>query len=414
MKQLILALYVLHFIFLAYLNNVYLAGLPLRSFLILLTGALVIAVNVETFYRLRLVNTIYGILALLGLLVSLAGGVGIGDIVSGELKLFQSYLMILVSYYLFETFTFRNMAILLLALMLPSAIVGFMQGLDFQPAWQIHERLTQLQNKEISDEIQAQLDAVLTVRPPGLALYAIPQTYMLLAGMLLNAYLILMHKDDDWVQVAAFITGALLLLGIIASETRSAMGAGILLLLVVYIRAFPAKTLLILLLAGVGGAMFWLGGDNGNLDSRLLSLDDQSAVGRMTLLKYGTELFLQHPFGYGFGFDTVEYAVDYFINERNLFDYEVYEKAQYIVPVHNSILNLVHIYGFAGLLLLGYYLYRLGDGLWYRWAFLGVTLLNSVFHNAGILSGDLYIDIVIAAFLLETWLREQSREGQMA
>ena len=35
MRTVILGLFALHFVFLAYLNNVYVAGLPVRSFLIL-------------------------------------------------------------------------------------------------------------------------------------------------------------------------------------------------------------------------------------------------------------------------------------------------------------------------------------------------------------------------------------------
>jgi len=138
-----------------------------------------------------------------------------------------------------------------------------------------------------------------------------------------------------------------------------------------------------------------------DVDSRLVNLDDASAAGRSTLYKYGIELFLQKPFGYGFDFNTVEYAVEYFVNERNIFNYELLEKAQYIVPVHNSILNLMHTYGFAGLLLLGYYLYRLVKGSWYRMVFIVATLVNSLFHNAGILSNDLFMDIVIAVMLYE-------------
>jgi O-antigen ligase len=170
----------------------------------------------------------------------------------------------------------------------------------------------------------------------------------------------------------------------------------------IYLFLFPARVLpaagLLVLLGGIAAVLL---ADKAGLDSRLVSLDDASAAGRSTLYKYGTELFLQQPFGYGFNFDTVEYAVEYFINERNLFHYEPSEKAQYIVPVHNSILNLTHTFGFAGLLLLVYYVYRVVGRCWYRAVFILGAFVNSVFHNAGILSNDLFMDIVLAVMVYE-------------
>jgi hypothetical protein len=47
------------------------------------------------------------------------------------------------------------------------------------------------------------------------------------------------------------------------------------------------------------------------------------------------------------------------------------------------------------------------DGLWYRIVFLLGAFLNSIFHNSGILMNDLFIDIVIAVFLYESYLKQQ-------
>ncbi|MGB5597460.1 MAG: hypothetical protein WBM66_01995, partial [Thiothrix litoralis] len=72
MRTVILGVFALHFIFLAYLNNVYVAGLPVRSFLILLAGGLVVMRDYTTLFRIGLASKVYLLLAMLGLVVSLA------------------------------------------------------------------------------------------------------------------------------------------------------------------------------------------------------------------------------------------------------------------------------------------------------------------------------------------------------
>ncbi|MBJ6611655.1 MAG: O-antigen ligase family protein [Candidatus Thiothrix moscowensis] len=402
MRILILGLFALHFIFLAYLNNVYLAGLPMRSFLILLLGGLIFLQDHTILARLHPVNLVYALLAIVGLVVSILHDVTLVNIFNGELKLLQSYLLVLAAYFILEQYGIRTLILVIVGIALPSAIIGILQALDVAAAWQWHTNLQAIQNKELSDESRIQIAEVL-LRAPGLALYAIPQTYMLLSAMILTLYAVLRRPQDQPTQLLG--AGILLILaaGIFASETRSAMGAALVMPAIIYLRQYPTKVIpagILLLLAGMIVMLF--SGDNGaDVDSRLVSLDDASAVGRSTLYKYGTELFLQQPFGYGFNFDTVEYATEYFVNDRNLFAYEPYEKAQYIVPVHNSILNLVHTFGFIGLILLGYYVFRLVNGNWYRATFMLGSFMNSLFHNAGILSNDLFMDIVLAVMVYE-------------
>ncbi|MGB1255387.1 MAG: hypothetical protein ACPG51_05955, partial [Thiolinea sp.] len=96
---------------------------------------------------------------------------------------------------------------------------------------------------------------------------------------------------------------------------------------------------------------------------------------------------------------------------QNIFSYGPHEKAHYIVPVHNSLLNLMHAFGTFGLLIFCYYIYRLLDGYWYRYVFILGALMNSAFHNAGILSGDLFIDMVIGAFLYESLLKRRLKSS---
>ena len=129
MRNVILGLFALHFIFLAYLNNVYVAGLPVRSFLILLAGSLVLLLDYNITTRIRPVNLVYSLLALIGLLVSIGNDVSLPNIINGELRLLQSYLMILVSVYILEQYGLKTLILTIVGLALPSAIIGVMQGL---------------------------------------------------------------------------------------------------------------------------------------------------------------------------------------------------------------------------------------------------------------------------------------------
>lgn len=410
MSKIIFTLFVLHLVFLAYLNNFYLAGIPFRSVLIVVAGILVTLHQKEIFTEIKLANKVYLLLMGYGLLISLINQVELSKIINGELKLLQSYLVILCGYYLVRNFGFKSLAYTFLLVVTPSALVGIMQALDVNSAWVLHDALSTLQNKKISADIQGQIEEAL-LRAPGLALYAIPQTYMLLAAVVFSCYLVLSSELEGRYQFLLLMVNVVILFGIVASETRSAMGAALFMLTVIYVYKFRSASLIVIsviLLAGILSYLFNINGTE--IDYRIASLDDQSAKGRVTLYKYGIELFLQRWWGYGFNFDTVEYAPHYFINSLNLFSYGPDEKAQYIVPVHNSILNTMHTYGVFGVVVLGYYLFRLLDGFWYRFIFITGTLMNSSFHNAGILAGDLFIDMVIAALLYESMLKAQRAE----
>ncbi|MEZ5537547.1 MAG: O-antigen ligase family protein [Thiolinea sp.] len=409
MQKVVFILFVFHVVFLAYFNNFYVAGLPFRSVLILLCGVLVAFHQKEVFTEIQLVNKLYLILMVYGLLASLLNLAEPGKIINGELKLLQSYLVVLCGYYLVRNFGYKPLAYMFLLVVVPSAIVGILQGLEVNKAWVLHDWVSALQNKEISDDIQSQIDEAL-LRPPGLALYAIPQTYMLLSAVVFSSYLVLSSEAGARAQTLLLLVNAIILMGIVASETRSAMGAALFILGAVYFYKFRTASILLLTTLLIAGVAFYLLQNDAGLDSRIASLDDASAQGRKTLYKYGLELFLRQWWGYGFNFDTVEYAPHYFINAMNIFSYGPDEKAQFIVPVHNSLLNIMHTFGILGVIVFVYYLYRLVDGFWYRLVFIAGMLMNSSFHNAGILAGDLFVDMVIAALLYESMLKARRQE----
>ena len=241
MPKFIYSLFIVHLLFLAYLNNVYFAGVPVRSLLILGTGLLVLVQQKAILSEVSLLNRVYLMLMVLGLLISLLNQVSLGSMINGELKLLQSYLVVLVSYYIVSNLGFKYLGGAFLLIVLPSALVGILQALEVNKAWLLHEMLMGLQNKEISDEIQSQIQEALS-RPPGLALYAIPQTYMLLSAIIFSSYFVLSQQTETRHQILLLLVNIALLGGIFASETRSAMGAAVFTLFIVYAYRFRGMT----------------------------------------------------------------------------------------------------------------------------------------------------------------------------
>jgi len=407
LNKIIFAMYLLHFTLYSYLNVLYVAGFPLRSLVIVLTGIMVVVSNYKLMGSLGIVNIIYAILATLGLIISLINDRTLSIVIDGELKLVQSYLVILVSYYILVEFGFKVLGISIIILTLPTAIVGILQGLNIDIAWEIHDMLNHFMGVTMDAEfLEAQKG-----RAPGLANFAIPQSSLLLSIIFLTCYFILAVKGNPKLQYLLFILNLIFVLAILASQTRSALGAAFITIIIVYLKSLKFEKIipfgLFFLLAFIFFTLV-IGDTTDTVDSRLASLGDQSAMDKLTLSKYSIDLFLHQPYGYGFNFDTVKYATPFFLNNNTLFDYDVLEKAQYLVPVHNAMAHIAITYGFIGLILLFIYIYQLSKFRWYHILFVSSVLLNSSFHNVGILNGDLNIDMIFAIFLYEKDLIKQA------
>lgn len=406
LNKIILAMYLLHFILYSYLNVLYVAGFPLRSLVIVLTGMLVVASKYRIVKSLGIVNYIYVAFAVLGLIISVANDQSLSLIIDGELKLFQSYLVILVSYYILEEFGFKLLGIVVIIIVLPTALVGILQGLNIEPAWTLHDAIGRFMDVKMDEAFQLAQKG----RAPGLANFAIPQTSLLLSVIFITCYFVLAVKNNNKLQYLLLVLNLIFLLAILASQTRSALGAALITISIIYFKTLNFKQLIPMIATFIIVAITFSvlsGSTTENVDSRIAGFGDQSARDKLTLSKYSIELFIKEPFGYGFNFDTVKYATTFFTNEKNIFDYGILEKAQYLVPVHNAMAHILITYGFIGLILLFIYIYQMVKFRWYHILFVSSVLLNSSFHNMGILNGDLNIDMIFAIFLYEKNLREK-------
>ena len=399
MKHLILAIFVLHMIILTFLNNAYIAGLPLRSFIIVLCGILVIFESSTYVTELKLLNWVYFIMGGTGVIISVYNSVLLGEIFSGTIRLLQSWLIIISAYYLTVQFSYKALLYTVLLVAIPSSLVGIMQYLDIDAAWNLRVILGSFQNTESIQTLNASF-VENRIRPPGLTLFAITQGYLLITAIALLLLAYNQNVDKGRGVFFVFITLIILYAGILSSETRSAIGAVTLMMLITFLKNKPTATVIIAVMLSIFAVTAYQytasEKDNG---SRVTSFDDQSAQGRLTLYKYGLELAGKKPLGYGYGFDSVETARKYFINEQNWFDYGYKEKGPLLVAIHNAVLNVTHTFGVIGLLVFLIYIFNLARLNWFFLLVLSSYLLNSFFHNSGILNGDLYIDIFIAIML---------------
>lgn len=399
MKYLILLLFVVHLWLLVILNNFYVLGVPFRSLVILLVGGLVFIEGVSYYKDLFFLNVSYFLLVFLGLIISIVNDVSLSVLLSNYLRIIQSYLIIVSGYYLLINFNYKYLAYVFLMIAIPSSVLGVLQFLGVDFAWSIREWLGSLQNKPGSLDI-GEFFIENKLRPPGLSLFAIQQAYLLFAAMAFALFLYVRAYEKDEKVGLILVSIATIFLGCLASGTRSAIAAALVLVVITMMKVEFKKSIFgfVLLVALVGGYQL-ISGNSEKHDARVFSLEDESAKGRSTLYKYGLELVITNPFGYGYGFSSKEYATEYFSNERNIFNYDSAEKAQYLVEIHNSVLNIVHVYGLVGFIIFLFFLGKLMAVRWYFFVVIVAYFINAIFHNSGVMSGDLYFDVFISLIL---------------
>lgn len=399
MKYLISFLFLVHLWLLVVLNNFYVLGVPFRSLIILLIGGLVLLEGISYYKNLFLINISYSLLIIIGFLASVMNDVPVSEIFSNYLRILQSYLVIVSGYYLLVKFDYKHLSYIFLVIAIPSAVVGVLQFLGVDFAWSIRELLGSVQNKSESQAIE-EVFIENRLRPPGLSLFAIQQAYLLFSALALALFLYVRAYEKEEKVGLILLSIAILFLGCLASGTRSVIAAAIVLIVLVLLKVEFKKAILggVLLLMLVGA--YQLIQDNPvSSDVRVLNLEDASAQGRATLYKYGLELAITNPLGFGYGFSTKEYAAEYFSNERNIFEYAAAEKAQYLVEIHNAVLNVFHVYGIIGFGVFLVFLWKLLVVRWFFSVAIFAYFINAFFHNSGIMYGDLYFDVFISLIL---------------
>jgi hypothetical protein len=138
--------------------------------------------------------------------------------------------------------------------------------------------------------------------------------------------------------------------------------------------------------------------------SRVVSLEDKSAMGRIALYYYGTLLFVNNPIGYGLAFDPTQHWQQYWDQISYLPNAATVQN----FPLHNYVLSMLNFYG-VGVFLLSPMLYMLYRD--YRWTVIYFVpyMMHIMFHNSGPFWSDPLVWIILA---VAAGMRIQMRDAR--
>ena len=365
--------------------------IPVRTMALFVFVGLLFLVHHRQFVnftsRYAQIFLVFAVMAFLGGFLAVLQGEQLYSLLEHLLRHIIQPLLILSSVYLaVQIFglTFVVNAILVFVAM--SAAVAILQFLGIELAWDIRRFFGNIQGDP------ADIKEILRTRgrPLGLLLTPIMFSYHLVSGYvvanLLYRHGLMQPRLYALVTIVALFASAAngtrsLVLGILIHECLQFVLRG----------RLSSYAWLTALAVGAVGGFYYLEA----IDSRLVSVEDASAVSRVVLLKFGLQLFLNNPFGYGWGLNPGDHAWLFWELLSDL------PKATAIfrLGIHNAFINFLLKYGIFGLSV-----FALLAALNLRKTFaLLVTFLayfiNALFHNAGVFVGDIYFWFAFAIFL---------------
>jgi hypothetical protein len=358
------------------------------------------AAVVTAFRRYRLVEFLALGLATLGLFVSLVNGKSfeliVRTIVESHL---QAVLTVIIAAVLAEIAGARACLKIIVAAIAISAFVAVLQFFGSEAAWGWRAALNAFPSGDPGG-----LEPLLAKRPSGLSYSAIN-----LGGQLCLALgAVLAVRDIDRrrtspklaVDPAMFFALALFVVANILSGNRSPILGGMIFFALYMVRrvSFWVAGLCVVGSAILDLAWPLLYDAVAGAQPRVISAEDPSALGRLTLLQYGVQLFLANPLGYGFGFDPRVFWMDHW---RDMYEMTQAEVIQVSV-LHNYLLSMLNVYGIGLLLLLplcAAILYRTR----YCFLFFVPYVVHILFHNSAPFMGDTIVWIVIAVVAAAYW-----------
>lgn len=367
-------------------------GLPLRS-VILLLGLMMLPIWFfsEFLHGMRQsrgpIAAMTG-LALLGSAISLLNGQSI-DLVAEYFSRFvlQPILITVFLVCIIPIIGQRFFGLVFVLLVCLSVFVALGQYAKVGIAWDLRAALSSFQDEQFAAS-KARI-FVVQDRPLGLSLttihlsYQISLAYIVLRVLLLNRQI----KRSTY-----FALALVLLTGAFASGNRSCL-LGILVGEIIYAIATRDRTIFLALPAVVAGLAFAAVSDG---ESRTLSAADGSALGRIPLFILGLRLILDNPLGYGWGFDSRDYAYAYW---NIIGTYDNAQNAE-LYGLHNYFLNFVVMYGLSIIPLAACWI-ALRPHRAMTWAILFLPYtINAALHNDGPLAGDNFFWFAFAICLI--------------
>jgi O-antigen ligase len=376
------------------------ASIPVRA--VLLAGSLVLLV---LFYpdaaaRALTMHTPIFVLAAamagLGIFVSLANGAGLERIFRSVLEVHvQISFSLIFATIVAEVAGARASALVIVACVGLSALVAILQFANYDFAWQLRGTIGTFQGQAMHLD-----SSFVNRRPMGLSYSPIQMaTQICLAFAVYVAVaereIVIRSVPSDRINPSIVAATFLLIAFSIAIATRSPI-LGVCIFLAIYSALRKSGWLVVLLL--IGGALAYLASEQllelfQSRQARLLRVDDDSAMGRLALWKFGILLFRDNPLGYGFGFiPASQYWMPYWHEIYTLQGSDDIKTKE----LHNYVLIMLNTYG-VGLVLM---LPLVASMLWRARSYLIYFipyLAHIMFHNSGPFWNDTLIWFVIGA-----------------
>lgn len=310
----------------------------------------------------------------------------------------QPALIFLTVYLSIEIFGLMFVVRAILLFTVISAVLAVLQYVGIDLAWDVRRVLGKIQGDP--PDIQHILRS--GGRPMGLGFTPIQYSYHLVAGYVV-ANLLYRYGLMNWRLYAVFAVIALL--GSAANGTRSLV-LGILVneSLQLAIRGQLKSYALLAVGAAFAVAGFFYLEAAG---SRVASVGDSSAVSRAVLLEFGLRLFLDNPFGLGWGMKPGDYAWLFWEKLSHLPKAD----AVFRLGIHNAFVNFLLQYGVFGLSIVAILAaLHLRKAIAITVTFLAY-FINAMFHNAGVFVGDLYFWFAFAIFI---YMYDSHQSGEPA
>lgn len=375
-----------------------LAGAPVRGLLSVAVLAVVALFYSEeaqlALKRHALLLTLAGLLALEGIVVSLANGAQLLGVLEAVTEVhLQAAVTLMVAAILAQICGTRACVTIIVAVVAITAFVAMLQMFGFNAAWSLRSMLGRLQQ-----EPAEALGFFDRQRPMGISYSPIQLATQLCLA--LGAYTALRDLERrrthgssgaDPAVIAAVI---IFVIGCFASATRAPILGGAL-FLAVYLTLRRGSWVPLLLFIG-GGLLYlsWplLMGVVQSDAPRVARFDDNSTAARLVFTYYGSRLFLDNPLGYGLLFDPAQMWMPYW---ADLYMMPAAQGAQEH-DLHDYVLSMLNIYG-IGIILFVPLVVKLLRAAGTSLLFFIPYAVQIMFHNAGPFYNDTIVWFVIGA-----------------
>lgn len=333
-------------------------------------------------------------LAALGTFVSLVNGTGVSDIFRAILEVHvQAIVTLSLATIAAQVAGPRASVAAIVAVVGASVLVAALQFAGLDAAWHLRSALGKIQGENM-----ALNSSFLNHRPMGLSFSPIHLSTQICLAF--AAYASLRSREQfarfgtDRADPAVILAIFALIGASIVIATRSPiLGAAAMLAYYALRRRGALLPLLFIALAGTVALA-----DQQILEmlqvpqARVVSVSDDSAVGRLALIKYGFMLLRDNPLGYGLDFSPSDHWMQYW---RELYTFQSADDIK-TKELHDYAINMLNSYGVGLLLVLPIAYGILKKSTNYLLYFVPY-IVHTVFHNTGPFWNDSILWFVIGA-----------------